>query len=141
MKKAEVTIGLALGLILLSSCAGAPQTVEVQLTEFGIESSVMEFTPGRTYTFVISNGGALVHEFAITARGAGAQAEHHDAQELHHDMSGSFLHIGQEHLPPGESATIEYTFPREIVGELEFACHLEGHYEAGMVTPISLDGS
>jgi uncharacterized cupredoxin-like copper-binding protein len=141
LNKTALTIVITLGLILLSSCYGTPQTVEVQLTEFGIQSSVMAFRPGRTYTFVISNGGALAHEFAITARGAGSQVEHHDAQETHHDMSGSFLHVGQEHLPPGESATIEYTFPREIAGELEFACHLDGHYESGMYMPISLDGS
>lgn len=139
LKRTDRTLFLALGLVLLSSCAGTPETVEVQLTEFGIQSSVMEFKPGRTYNFVITNSGALAHEFAITVRGTGAQVEHHDVNDMHHDMSGSFLHVGQEHLPPGEWATIEYTFPSKITGELEFACHLEGHYEAGMVSPINLD--
>jgi uncharacterized cupredoxin-like copper-binding protein len=33
-------------------------------------------------------------------------------------------------LEPGQSGEVVWTFPRD--GEIEFACNVPGHYEAGM---------
>ncbi|MGH2349717.1 MAG: hypothetical protein ACRDFT_09665 [bacterium] len=45
--------------------------------------------------------------------------------------------IEEDDLPPGATKTLEYTFTKPApAGQLEFACHVEGHYEAGMHEPI-----
>jgi uncharacterized cupredoxin-like copper-binding protein len=45
--------------------------------------------------------------------------------------------IGGEGMAPGQTRTFDYTFTQAApAGTLEFACHLPGHYDAGMHTPI-----
>ena len=47
-----------------------------------------------------------------------------------HDEPNSVL------LEPGKSAEIVWKFPEHA--ELEFACNVPGHYDAGMQGPIKL---
>ncbi len=67
---------------------------------------------------------------------------HNDGEDDHsHDMlmeEGIVLAAVDAHdLQPGESASFEYTFTEVTsFGEIEFACHLEGHYEEGMFLPL-----
>jgi uncharacterized cupredoxin-like copper-binding protein len=37
---------------------------------------------------------------------------------------------------PGTTVTREFTFTQ--TGDFEFACHVSGHYEAGMLLPITV---
>ena len=38
-----------------------------------------------------------------------------------------------DNVAPGETKTFDYTFASSMIGQtFEFACHLPGHYEAGM---------
>ena len=39
-------------------------------------------------------------------------------------------------LDPGESGTLTYTF--EEAAEMMVGCHEPGHYEAGMVAPVTV---
>jgi uncharacterized cupredoxin-like copper-binding protein len=125
----------------LAACSGqtpATQTVEITLTEFGIQSTLTSFEVGQPYSFVITNSGALDHELTVIP--VGAQMNDHDIEDTGHDMSGAVLHVGQEELTPGATVTVEYTFTQEMdLGQFEFACHLPGHYEAGMFAPISVE--
>ncbi len=41
-------------------------------------------------------------------------------------------------FPPAQLQRSTITFP-DTVGSLEFACHTEGHYEAGMRSPITVE--
>lgn len=134
----------ALGLLISACEPSAPETVEVQLTEFGIESSATTFRAGQAYQFVITNAGALNHEFAIMPpiSEMGMQMEGHEMGDgMDHDMVGAMLHVSEDQLTPGASVTVEFTFSEEFMREdLEFACHLAGHYEGGMQTPIAIEG-
>jgi uncharacterized cupredoxin-like copper-binding protein len=125
----------------LAACSGqpeAPQTVEITLTEFGIQSTSTSFEVGQPYLFVITNSGALDHELTVIP--VGTQMNDHDIEDTGHDMSGALLHVGQEELTPGATVTVEYTFTQKIdFGQFEFACHLAGHYEAGMFALISVE--
>lgn len=136
-----ITLFLITASLALAACgapASPPQTVEVTLTEFGIQSTLTTFQAGQTYQFVVTNGGTVNHEFVIFP--AGALMEGHDMQSSEHDMTGALLHIPQDELAPGATVTVEYTFAlAHPLGALEFACHLPGHYEAGMFTPIAID--
>ena len=127
--------------IVLSACASGPSTnpdgsinVEVTLTDFGIESSLIEFEAGKTYHFTITNEGVIPHEFVI-AEPLTEATEHSDMEMMHR---GLILAVEESDLSPGTTVTTEVTFPDHVVEDIEFACHTEGHYEAGMHLPITM---
>ncbi len=146
MYRMAVILGLAL---LTSACGSRPtaaQVVPVELTEFAIHSPISTFKVGTPYRFVISNPGAINHEFVLLAEGEEhhmqAEGEHgHDDAGAHAGEHadagmGNMLHVGESQLTPGATVTIEHTFTQP--GEYEFGCYLPGHYAAGMFTKISV---
>ena len=107
-----------------------------------VESSVTTFKVGQPYEFVITNTGALNHEFVIMRPleedEIEAPASEHGAGG--HSMDDALLTIGEDDLPPGAVVTANYTFRRTAdAGELELACHIAGHYTAGMHIPITVE--
>lgn len=170
MKQGFVLISL--GAMLLSACAAStappeptptpePVEVTVTLTEFQIEASQTTFEAGRTYRFVVTNGGALNHEFMIMPPVEDATiiaTEESDGMEMGDEgddegesmgMDGgmsmeemdamALAMIEESELPPGSTQTVEVTFDEDSAGDnLEFACHVAGHYPAGMKAPITV---
>jgi uncharacterized cupredoxin-like copper-binding protein len=133
-----IALLVILGALLLSACgSNNSEKVEVSLTEFGIESSTTTFEAGQRYVFEIINEGALAHEFTVSEPLRDMGMADHEMGGADHDMSMALLHIGEDELAPGSTVTIEFTFTNAADG-LEFACHLTGHYEAGMFTPITV---
>jgi uncharacterized cupredoxin-like copper-binding protein len=143
-------VGAAL-LMLLAGCAQAastpeptqaptqapPQQVNVKLTDFGIESSISEFEAGKTYEFVIVNEGQLPHSFAISP--PHTDDEHMEMDEEEHEEA-ALMEVKEDQLQAGDSVTVEYTFPESAADEeLEFACHVAGHYEQDMKLPITVN--
>jgi uncharacterized cupredoxin-like copper-binding protein len=115
---------------VLSACGGTsapaaqkPVDVQITLTEFKIESSVTNFTVGTPYHFIITNKGTLAHDWMIIPRG-----EQDDTKAL--------IKVGDTDLQAGKTITRDFTFTQ--AGDLEFACHVKGHYEAGMHTSITV---
>jgi uncharacterized cupredoxin-like copper-binding protein len=134
-----VFIVAAIGLLVASCSPAGPQKVEVRLSEFAIQSSLTNFEAGKTYEFVITNAGALKHEFTIMPPGSGMVMEGHDMGDTGHNMEGAILHIGEDQLTPGATITVQFTFEENATtGNLEFACHLPEHYEGGMFTTITI---
>ena len=104
--------------------------MQVTLSEFKITSSVTAFAPGTSYHFVVTNNGKVAHEFMIMPMGMNMQ--HMSMDEMHKVA----LHM-IDNVAPGETKTFDYTFNQSIAGQnFEFACHLPGHYEAGMRLPV-----
>lgn len=140
MFKRAFVVLFAMGL-LLTACGGqgGRDSVEVQitLTEFGIESSLTEFETGVPYRFVVTNAGAVEHEFMIMPPLAGDQmGMNMNMMELD-EMALAM--IPADRLPSGSSSSFEYTFTETApAGTLEFACHTPGHYEANMKLPITI---
>ena len=61
-------IALIAVVILLVGCSGGssePIDVEITVNEFNIVASQTEFKAGQTYNFIVTNEGALEHEFMI----------------------------------------------------------------------------
>ncbi len=114
----------------------ARQPVEVTVTEtdFEIESSLTNFQKGVPYRFVVTNKGSVNHEFMI---GPQMMAGHNMSMEEMDKMALAL--IKAEDLPPGATKTVEVTFKDSDRGALEAACHVPGHYEAGMRTLISVN--
>ena len=125
--------------LLLSACGSSttpdgPVDVEVTLTEFGIESSLDTFEVGVPYHFIIHNEGAINHELMIMEPmmlGMDMSMDEMDAMAL--------AYVEEDELTPGTTQTLDYTFTEPApAGNLELGCHIEGHYEAGMVVPITV---
>jgi uncharacterized cupredoxin-like copper-binding protein len=106
--------------------------VDVTLADNTIDSSVTSFQVGVPYTFVITNAGRHAHNFNInrpvSVTGSLQQA-----------LDSALLAVPQERLGPGETATVEFTFPASAAGQLlEFSCLIRQHYEDGMKMDITV---
>jgi len=86
---------------------------------------------GETIKFEITNTGAIPHEFSI-----GTKDEHmaHGKMmmanpDMHHGPGGSSITIA-----PGKTETLIWYF--EEAWEVQAACNIPGHYQAGMRSDI-----
>ena len=55
-----------------------------------------------------------------------------------HEHGTELMIVKEPDLPPGAHVTKDITFNQP--GEYEFACHVLGHLEAGMLLPIAVTG-
>jgi uncharacterized cupredoxin-like copper-binding protein len=90
---------------------------------------------GETIKFIVSNKGAIPHEFSI-----GTKDEHASHGKMmmanpnmHHGPGGASITI-----KPGTTETLIWSF--ESANEIEAACNIPGHYDAGMHSPIHIKG-
>lgn len=114
--------------------AQKPIDVQVSLSEFKVEPSLTGFKIGSPYRFVVTNKGTVNHDFAISPPMMQGMAGHGSSEDT------ALVVIKAEDMPPGTTKTVEYTFtgPSTADAPLEFACHVAGHYEGGMHTPITV---
>lgn len=89
---------------------------------------------GETIKFEITNNGEVKHEFSI-----GTKDEHmaHGKMmmanpDMHHGPGGASITIA-----PGKTETLIWYF--EEAWEVEAACNIPGHYQAGMHSPVMFD--
>lgn len=121
-------------LAILMACGGregaAPvSSIPVQITEtdFQIASSMTSFVPGRTYHFLVTNRGSVLHEFMILPHAPGRM----QGMSMADMDEGALAHLSM--IGPGQTRTFDYAFPASVANTRpEFACALAGHYEAGM---------
>lgn len=114
-----------------------PRTITATLSDdmaIQLSESESEFEVGETVRFEITNAGAIPHEFYV----GDAEAQEHHAEEMA-EMGG----MGHDEpdgvaVEPGATETFEYTF--EQAGEILAGCREPGHYEAGMVTSMTVAG-
>ena len=113
----------------------AASRVEVTLTDaLKIEPSAMTVPAGVPVTFVVTNTGAIEHEFYLGDEAA--QAEH----EKQMAEMGGMAHDEPEGIAvkPGETKQLTYTFSE--AGENLAGCHVVGHYGGGMKATITVTG-
>jgi len=116
--------------VLLAACGGGGSssgatTVNITLTDFAISSSLTTFKVGVPYHFVVKNNASVPHEIWIDPVDANLTPDTAKSQAL--------AGLGQDVLTAGATQSFDYTFTKAYpAGSYEFACHLPGHYEAGM---------
>ena len=116
-----------------SESASAAVSVVVTLTDaLRIEPASMTVPVGVPVTFVVTNSGAIPHEFVV---GDAASQDEHEAtmqgmSTMSHDDPDA---IG---LAPGETKELTITFTEP--GVLLAGCHIPGHYPAGMRATIKV---
>jgi uncharacterized cupredoxin-like copper-binding protein len=89
---------------------------------------------GETVRLVVKNDGKVMHEFVI---GTKKELDEHAAlMKKYPGMQHDEPYMA--HVAPGKSGEIVWTFNRP--GEFDFACLIAGHYGAGMVGKIKVNG-
>jgi uncharacterized cupredoxin-like copper-binding protein len=86
---------------------------------------------GETIAFEISNPGSVPHEFFV----GNTQEQLAHAREM---ASGAPMHDDPNgvDVPAGTTVRLVYTFAEP--GTLEYACHVAGHFAAGMRGTITV---
>jgi len=126
------------------NAAEAERTIEIVLGDNFYEPANLSVTRGETIRFVIVNQGEFLHEFNIATpqmhldhqaemqtmvdHGMLTATDFEPMPGHTHDYANSVL------VRPGETAEIVWRFTGDA--ELEFACNVPGHYEAGMAGTI-----
>lgn len=130
--------------------ADIDRTIRLEAGDMWFDSEKLDIVPGETIRFEIVNTGNLEHEFVI---GDAAAQEAH--RKMMQEMSGGHGDGGHgghdmaegEHggnmpavtIAQGETAELVWTAP-ENVNDLEYACNIPGHYEAGMYGDFDSQG-
>lgn len=136
--------------------AKATRTVEVLLKDIAFEPGSLQVKAGETVRFVLVNEGKLPHEFNL-----GDKAMHAEHQKEMIAMQGKMFTAGMNHegmahghtmdhgdghghaggntvlVMPGQRAELTWTFRKSA--PIEFACNVPGHYQAGMVGPVTIE--
>lgn len=108
----------------------ASRTVEIRITDadgnMAFLPTTLEVKRGEQIKFVLSNAGAVDHEFLIDTvanNAAHKEAMAADPEMQHAEPNG-------RRLKPGEKAELVWHFTKP--GSFEMACLIPGHYESGM---------
>lgn len=113
------------------------RTIRIAAEDIDFSEERIEVDAGETVRFVITNTGELVHDFTIGT--VEAQADHREemAEMLAQKPDPASLITAHHHaganavmLAPGETKELIWIF--EQASDVEFACNVPGHYEAGM---------
>lgn len=128
------------------NAATADRTVEIVLGDNYYEPASLTVTRGETVRFVLVNEGEFLHEFNIATPEMHMEHQAEMMTMMNHGMltATDFEPMpGHSHdyansvlVRPGETAEVVWTFSGD--GELEFACNVPGHYDAGMAGPINI---
>lgn len=119
------------------------RTIEITAHDaLSFDPASVEVEAGETIRFVVTNGGATLHDFFV---GDEATQMDHEAQMQagmgHDEMEG----MGEDgHGEAGEALSLEPGETREVVhtfdeaGTFLYGCHQPGHYDGGMVGTITV---
>jgi uncharacterized cupredoxin-like copper-binding protein len=130
---------------LATSPDGAPdtRTVQIEMNDFAFTPSTITLKPGERATFHFKNVGTVEHEF-MAGTGAMAGKGYMDdwlAMAKLEPISATHPsgHTGEGvRIAPHGSATLTIVAPPRV-GEFEFGCFVEGHYERGMSGKLVVD--
>ncbi len=105
------------------------QAIEVsRLDSLRIEPERITVAAGTPVRFVVTNAGALEHDFFIGSDREQLQRERGEGEP------GPDRYVA---VPPGQTVTLLYTFPK--AGKTIAGCVVPGHYTAGMKATIIIE--
>ena len=108
------------------------RTIALSATDIKFTPMQIAVTAGETVKFEIANSGKLDHEFIL---GSAEEQVEHDKEMA--AMSGmKMTHINGVSVAPGKTGILIWTFTK--AGTLQYACHVPGHYVAGMVGQLTI---
>ncbi|MGY2184993.1 plastocyanin [compost metagenome] len=142
----------------------ASRSVEVVMGDMTFTPKAINIKAGETVRFVLVNKGQLLHEFnlgdaamhvkhqqemlqmqqsgMLTPTGV-KEMDHGSMADMDHGAMGHDTKSGMKHddpnsvlVEPGKTAELTWTFSKAT--NLEFACNIPGHYQAGMVGKLTV---
>ncbi len=114
--------------------AEADRTIQVEADDsLSFDPEIIDVAAGEVVTFSVANVGDLPHEFTLGP--ADVQREHEEEMAAMGDME---MHGDANALaiPAGETRELTWRFSEP--GTIMFGCHVQGHYDAGMVGEIEV---
>jgi uncharacterized cupredoxin-like copper-binding protein len=124
-------LALAAGLLLAVGTAGCSsraetgeRTVVIAVHHSRFQPAEVTVAAGSTVRFVVHNTDPIDHELILGD--LAVQQWHERGTDAHHAGPG------QVSVPAGQERTTTVTFGYTGAGQLEYACHLPGHYAYGM---------
>ncbi|MCP1446540.1 putative cupredoxin-like copper-binding protein [Pseudomonas sp. GGS8] len=138
-----------------ASAAQATRSVEVVMGDMSFTPKTIDIKAGETVRLVLVNKGQLLHEFNL---GDAQMHARHQQEMLQMQQSGMLMPTGMKAMDhgsmagmdhgmkhddpnsvlvePGKTAELTWTFTKAT--NLEFACNIPGHYQAGMVGKLTV---
>lgn len=133
------------------------RTIEVIMGDNYFEPETISVRAGETVLFVVRNDGEFLHEYNIGT--AAMHAEHQEEMttmmehgmltptgidrettKMEHGTNGMSANVHDDPnsvlVEPGQTEEVVWKFAAAT--ELEFACNVPGHYQAGMVGRLSV---
>lgn len=102
------------------------------------EPETVSIAKGTTVRFVVDNVGQLQHSFTLATP---TQQQEHEVEMQGMSMDRMAGHMDDDPngivVQPGETGSITWRFTEATT--IEFACHIPGHYPAGMKGSINVD--
>ncbi len=102
------------------------RVIHIIATEFKFSPATVTVEVGETVKFVITNEGVVDHEFIL---GTAQEQKQHDREMAAHPNAGMTDPNGVS-IAKGATASLIWTFTRPMT--MQYACHVPGHYRAGM---------
>ena len=131
------------------------RVIEVKMYDNYYEPNSIQVKKGETIKIIVTNLGDLVHEYNIGTKEMHIEHQPEMARLIEHDillgdridhkkmkeMTKKDHSLGHKHansvmLEPNKTGEIIWKFSNDI--SLEMACNIPGHYESGMVGPITI---
>ena len=118
-----------------AQASAGPVRVEVTLTDkLKIEPSAITVPAGVPVTFVVTNTGAILHEFVVGDEEV--QAEHEEEMKEAGGMTMAEDEPDAIGVEAGQTKELTMTFDEP--GTTLAGCHVVGHYGAGMKATITI---
>ena len=130
------------------------RTIEIKMYDNYFEPNEIKIKKGETIKFIVINYGELVHEFNIATKEMHIKHQPEmmkmvenqillvdkiDKKKMKEmakkDHSMAHSHSNSVLLEPNQSAELIWKFSANT--DLEAACNVPGHYQAGMIAKIS----
>lgn len=116
--------------------AQVDRTIKITALDIRFDKTRLHVRAGETVRFIVINKGQLAHEFIIGD--AQEQAEHEQEMQKMPGMDMPNEPNGVM-LKPGQTKSLIWTFDQG--GEVEFACHVPGHFAAGMIGKVFVNAN
>ena len=121
----------------LGKPAAVDRTIRINARDVSFDVSSVTVKAGETVRFIVTNEGVADHDF--TLGDAATQAAHRKEMLEMADMDMDHAHHGDANavfLKSGETKELVWRFGK--AGQIEFACNVPGHYEAGMKGVVAI---
>ncbi|MEX2654345.1 MAG: plastocyanin/azurin family copper-binding protein [Acidimicrobiia bacterium] len=119
-----------------ADAADADRVVEITASDdFRFDPAEITVTAGETITFRITNTGVIPHDFTL-----GDEATQQAHAEEMEEMAGMAMPDEPNAMVIGPGEIRELTWYFSEPGNLLIGCHQVGHYEAGMMAEVTVEG-